>query len=141
MTPKIQGLRVLVLDDSSSFRNIHKYHILHNGGVPILTASNEEVEALIKKLKPGETLCDAGMLDWNLDPEAGIGGLYTESTARYLLTHNIPTIILSGTDDETGRLVKLREEFRDGPFKVFDKTVREKEILADFPPHGVEGRY
>ncbi|KKP35448.1 MAG: hypothetical protein UR23_C0028G0001 [Candidatus Roizmanbacteria bacterium GW2011_GWA2_32_13] len=89
MTPKIQGLRVLVLDDSASFRNIHKYHITHNGGVPILTASNEEVEALIKKLKPEETLCDAAMLDWNLDPEAGIGGPYTEPTARYLLTHNI----------------------------------------------------
>ena len=117
----------LVLDDQESYRMMATV-LLKDLGEVIEVATVPEALAALRKNKITGVLAD-----WNLHPDGRREGPYSEPVVREALGQDIPVMIISGTDDTTGRLAGLQKEFQGKPLRLASKEDSFAESLTGWP--------
>jgi CheY-like chemotaxis protein len=109
--------RILALDDNKTILEIYQEVVADNGGEVVCVVSNE---GALKLLEEGGF--DEVVVDWNLHPKGLPQGPYTDVVIHRAVELGLPITVRSGTDDSTGRLVRLEAEIGGRvPFQVLGK--------------------
>lgn len=131
------GKTVLVLDDDKSIRDIYGEVVECGGGHAVLTGTIDEA----LKVLAASPAPDLFITDWNLNPDARPEGPHTDPAVRMALSlePQVPTIMISATDDSREVLGNLIRQFTDAPFmyRRKDPSTSIFDLFDGFPPNSV----
>ena len=132
----LRAIRVLVLEDDPSLRELLKYNLDAEGYSVELAARGDEFE-----LKLLEMIPDLMILDWMLPDKSGIE-ICRQLRAREN-TKNVPIIMLTARGEESDRVRGLTigaDDYIVKPFSVPELIARVQVLLRRMAPERIAGR-